>query len=203
MVLERTPKKQTKEKIMTAGWKLFLTQGYEETTISQILEASDTSRSAFYHHFNGKEDLLFTLAYSYDVDYDSWYEHCDPKLHAADKLIEFNKFVMTNLENSPYVDLFPALYGLQVSTTSTRHILNQDRHYYKIMRTIIKEGQDRKELAAAFSYATLTDIISNMQIGLTYSWCLQQKRFSLLDYSEKILTPFLESLRQTCEFSNG
>lgn len=197
--MERTPKTQTKEKIMIASWKLFLTQGYEETTISQILEASATSRSAFYHHFNGKEDLLFTLAYSYDVGYDSWYENCDPKLHTVDKLLQFNNFVMTSLENSPYIDLFPSLYGLQVSTASTRHILNQDRHYYKIMRAIIKEGQALHEIDDTLSYAALTDIITSMQIGLTYSWCLQKQRFSLPDYGQKILTPFLESLRSDRE----
>lgn len=197
--MERTPKKQTKKKIMTAGWKLFLTQGYENTTISQILEASDTSRSAFYHHFNGKEDLLFTLAYSYDADYDTWYETCNSTLHSVDKLIQFNQFVMINLENSPYAELFAPLYGLQVPTSSTRHILNQDRHYYKILRTLIKEGQECHEIDNALSYAALTDIITNMQIGLTYSWCLQRQSFSLLDYGQKILNPFLESLRTNRE----
>ena len=111
-----TNTQKTNKKIMTAGWKLFLTQGYENTTISQILEASDTSRSAFYHHFNGKEDLLFTLAYSYDADYDTWYETCNPTLHSVDKLIQFNQLVMINLENSPYTELFAPLYGLQVTT---------------------------------------------------------------------------------------
>lgn len=46
------------------------------------------------------------------------------------------------------------------------------------------------------SYAELTDIIANMQIGLTYSWCLQQQRFSLIDYGQRLLNPFLETLRK-------
>ena len=65
-------KKKTKEKIMSAAWELFQDNGYEETTISQIIAKSGTSRSVFYHHFHGKEELLFTVAYTYDNDYDIW-----------------------------------------------------------------------------------------------------------------------------------
>ena len=193
--MEMSQKKRTKDKIMTAAWKLFLSQGYEETTISQIIDASATSRSAFYHHFHGKEDLLFAIAYTYDTSYDLWYHKCNRELHGIDKLIQFNKFVMTNLEDSSYADLYPSIYGLQVMTSAPRHILDQDRRYYKILRVLIKEGQEKGEIDTTHSYAELADIIANMQIGLTYSWCLQQQRFSLIDYGQRLLNPFLETLR--------
>lgn len=193
--LEMPQKKRTKDKIMTAAWELFLSHGYEETTISQIINASNTSRSAFYHHFHGKEDLLFAIAYTYDTSYDLWYAKCNLSLHTIDQLIQFNKFVITNLEDSSYADLYPSIYGLQVMTSVSRHILNQDRHYYKILRTLIKKGQEKGEIDATHSYAELTDMIANMQIGLTYSWCLQQRRFSLIDYGQRLLNPFLETLR--------
>ena len=62
-------KRHAKQDIMDAAWKLFTEQGYDETTISQIIELSGKSRSTFYHHFRGKDELLFSLAYSYDSDY--------------------------------------------------------------------------------------------------------------------------------------
>lgn len=190
-----TVKKKAKDKIMEASWELFLTQGYEETTISQIIEKSGTSRSAFYHHFHGKEELLFSVAYIYDSDYDLWLQQCDPALHAADKLLSFSDFVFQAVENSPYCSLYPSLYGLQVTTGGVRHILNPDRLYYKILRTILKDGLKSGELHSVHSYAELTDIIASMQIGLTYNWCLQQFRYSLLQYGRYLLTPFIESLR--------
>ena len=64
--------RHAKQDIMDAAWKLFTEQGYDETTIAQIIELSGNSRSTFYHHFRGKDELLFSLAYSYDSDYDSW-----------------------------------------------------------------------------------------------------------------------------------
>ena len=47
-------KRHAKQDIMDAAWKLFTEQGYDETTISQIIELSGKSRSTFYHHFAEK-----------------------------------------------------------------------------------------------------------------------------------------------------
>ena len=80
-------KRHAKQDIMDAAWKLFTEQGYDETTIAQIIELSGNSRSTFYHHFRGKDELLFSLAYSYDSDYDSWLQTCDRTLPAADLLL--------------------------------------------------------------------------------------------------------------------
>ena len=180
---------------MDAGLELFLTKGYDETTISEILEHSGTSRSAFYNHFNGKEDLLFSVAYLYDNDYDEWLEKCDDSLHTIDKLILFNQFVAELLETSKYRELYPSLYSLQVTTSTTRHILNPDRKYYQILRDIIKNGQELGEVITTSSYTELTDLITSFQIGMTYNWCLQKHQYSLKDYSTRLLNPFLEALR--------
>lgn len=153
-------KRHAKQDIMDAAWKLFTEQGYDETTIAQIIELSGNSRSTFYHHFRGKDELLFSLAYSYDSDYDSWLQTCDRTLPAADLLLAFNHFVLNNLEHSPYMDLFASLYGLQVATTGTRHILNPDRNYYKILRKILFDGIKCGELKSDYSYVELSQMIT-------------------------------------------
>jgi AcrR family transcriptional regulator len=38
--------------------RLFLSQGYEKTTINDVISATGLSKGAFYHHFRSKEDLL-------------------------------------------------------------------------------------------------------------------------------------------------
>ena len=39
--------KKTKSKIVSAAWKLFYEQGYEDTTIEEIIEESGTSKGSF------------------------------------------------------------------------------------------------------------------------------------------------------------
>ena len=53
--------KNTKGKIVSAAWQLFYKQGYDNTTVEEIVEASGTSRGSFYHYFDGKDALLGLL----------------------------------------------------------------------------------------------------------------------------------------------
>src|ERR1700744_3988688 len=41
---------------------LFLSKGYEKTTINDVIAATGLSKGAFYHHFAAKEDLLEAIA---------------------------------------------------------------------------------------------------------------------------------------------
>ena len=61
--MPRKNTRNTKGKIISAAWKLFYENGYEGTTIEDIIFASGTSRGSFYHYFDGKDALLGTLAY--------------------------------------------------------------------------------------------------------------------------------------------
>ena len=54
--------RNTKSKIIAAAWKLFYEQGYEETTLEEIILESGTSKGSFYHYFDGKDALLESLS---------------------------------------------------------------------------------------------------------------------------------------------
>ena len=56
----------TKKKIVSAAWKLFYEQGYDDTTVDDIVLESGTSKGSFYHYFSGKDALLSSLSYLFD-----------------------------------------------------------------------------------------------------------------------------------------
>ena len=64
--MSRKRTKNTKGKIISAAWKLFYDQGYDETTIDEIIAESGTSKGSFYHYFEGKDALLGSLSYLFD-----------------------------------------------------------------------------------------------------------------------------------------
>ena len=68
--MPRKNTRNTRGRIISAAWKLFYENGYEETTIEDILFESGTSRGSFYHYFEGKDALLGTLAYVFDEKYE-------------------------------------------------------------------------------------------------------------------------------------
>jgi len=47
-----------REELIDCAQRLFLAQGYEKTTINEVIAATGLSKGAFYHHFRSKEDLL-------------------------------------------------------------------------------------------------------------------------------------------------
>jgi AcrR family transcriptional regulator len=47
-----------REELIDCAQRLFLAQGYERTTINEVIAATGLSKGAFYHHFRSKEDLL-------------------------------------------------------------------------------------------------------------------------------------------------
>ena len=54
-----------KQELLVTAMRLFATQGYEQTSISQIIAALNISKGAFYHHYSSKEDLVEALAAMY------------------------------------------------------------------------------------------------------------------------------------------
>jgi AcrR family transcriptional regulator len=48
--------------LIDCAQRLFLTRGYERTTINDVIAAAGLSKGAFYHHFRAKEDLLEAIA---------------------------------------------------------------------------------------------------------------------------------------------
>jgi len=57
-VRSSNPENKTKEAIVSAALKLFLTNGYEGTSVRMILNEADVVTGSFYHFFKTKEDLF-------------------------------------------------------------------------------------------------------------------------------------------------
>ena len=51
-----------KQEVLECAMRLFATQGYEQTSINQIIAELGISKGAFYHHYESKEDLIEALA---------------------------------------------------------------------------------------------------------------------------------------------
>jgi AcrR family transcriptional regulator len=53
--------KSTREQILDVALDLFVSQGFENTSLREIAEQMGFSKAALYYHFNSKEDLLMAL----------------------------------------------------------------------------------------------------------------------------------------------
>ena len=56
--LRARKRRETRRRLAETGLRLFLENGYEETTLDAIAEAAGVSRRTVFHYFDQKEDIL-------------------------------------------------------------------------------------------------------------------------------------------------
>lgn len=125
--------RNTRRKIVTTAWKLFYEQGYDSTTVDQIISESGTSKGSFYHYFNGKDALLSSLSSLFDDKYEELMKEIDPEMNSFDKLLLLNRELFQVIESTVSVDLMSRMYATQLTTTGEKHLLDQGRTYYKLL----------------------------------------------------------------------
>ena len=183
--------RNTKGRIISAAWKLFYEQGYDHTTVDEIVEESGTSKGSFYHYFGGKDALLSSLSFIFDEKYEELKSQLDENHTSIEKLLFLNHELFLMIENSISVDLLARLFSSQLITRGERHLLDQDRTYYKLLRKIIQEGQQKNQLRSDLSVNEIIKTYAMLERGLMYDWCLCNGDYSLSQYSESVLSTML------------
>ena len=192
------PKKNgrnTKGRIISAAWKLFYEQGYENTTVEDIVFESETSKGSFYHYFEGMDALLGTLAYVFDEKYEELMAVMDPELGAMEKLIYLNHELFAMIDGGISMDLLARLLSTQLLARGEKHLLDRNRTYFKLLRQIITEGQKTGQLRGDFTVNEIVKAYALWERALMYDWCLAGGEYSLVAYTDSVTPMFLESYR--------
>ena len=188
--------RNTRSRIVNAAWKLFYEQGYENTTVEEIIEVSHTSKGSFYHYFDGKDALLGTLSSLFDEKYQELSLCLEDKGSAMEKLLFLNRELFGMIENRVSVELLARLLSTQLVTNGEKHLLDRNRTYYKLLRKIIGEGVEAKELNPRLSVSEMVKLYAISERALMYDWCLCGGEYSLKQYSASVLPSFLSSLQE-------
>lgn len=191
--MKKKNSKNTKGKIVSAAWQLFYEQGYDNTTVEEIVEASSTSRGSFYHYFDGKAALLSSLSYLFDEKYDELAESMNPDLSPIEKLNLMNQELFLMIDNTVSVDLLSQLFATQLITNGERHMMSPNRTYYKLLRQVISEGKQNGTFREEFSVNDIAKAYAMFERGLMYDWCISGGSYSLCQYSQSVLPLFLNS----------
>ena len=190
------PKKNTrntKSKIVSAAWKLFYEQGYEDTTVEDIIFESETSKGTFYHYFEGKDALLSSLSYLFDERYKELEDELEAVSGSFEKLMFLNRELFDYIENNVSLDLLARLYSSQLITKGEKHLLDHNRVYYKLLRRIVSEGQAKGELTGEVTANEVVKTYALCERALLYDWCICNGEYSLKSYAETKMPMFLKA----------
>ena len=187
--------RNTKGRIIEAAWRLFYRQGYDDTTVEEIIEESGTSRGSFYHYFEGKDSLLSTVSYLFDQKYEELSQTMDPDQDRFEQLMYLNRELFAMIENSVSLDLLARLYSSQLITRGDKHLLDHNRTYYKLLRQIVLQGQERGELRSDVTVNEMVRVYALCERALIYDWCLSEGDYSLLQYGSVMMPRFFRDFR--------
>ena len=187
--------KNTKGKIVSAAWKLFYEQGYDETTVEEIIDESGTSKGSFYHYFEGKDSLLGTLSFLFDEKYEELKPHIPDTMNSVDALLFLNKELFAMIEDSIAINLLSGLLSTQLVTKGEKHLLDRSRVYYKLLRQIVTQGQQKGEITCDLSVGEVVKMYAMAERSLMYDWCLCNGEYSLSSYARNAMPIFLSGIR--------
>ena len=193
--MPRKNARNTKGRIIAAAWKLFYEQGYEDTTIEDIVFESETSKGSFYHYFDGKDALLGTLSNVFDEKYESLIPSLSPEQDAIEKLAYLNHELFAMIDGGISLDLLARLLSTQLLTRGEKHLLDRNRTYFKLLRSIIASGQEAGQLRRDFTVNEIVKAYALWERALLYDWCLCGGEYSLVAYTDTMTPTFLESWR--------
>lgn len=188
--------RNTRSRIVSAAWKLFYEQGYDDTTVEEIVEESGTSKGSFYHYFSGKDALLSSLSDLFDDKYQELIPTLEEDMDSFDKLMYLNQELFLMIDNSVSLDLVARMYSSQLVTAGEKHLMDHNRVYYKLLRQIVSEGQKKGELR---DDATVNEIVKAYALcerALIYDWCISNGDYSLSQYAKTMMPVFLGNFRQ-------
>ncbi len=190
------PKKanSTKLKIINAAWKLFYEQGYDDTTVDEIIAESGTSKGSFYHHFPSKDSLLGSLSYIFDEKYKELEVNLSESQTCFEKLLYLNHEIFTMIENKVDIHLLSGLLSTQLTTKGEKNLLDYTRYYYRLIRRIVEEGKAKGEIKTEVSVSEIVKLYSMCERALMYDWCICDGEYSLTSYAKNVLPMLFDDM---------
>lgn len=186
--------RNTKSKIVSAAWKLFYEQGYDATTVEDIIRESETSKGSFYHYFDSKDALLGSLAYLFDEKYEELEGELNESLSTVEALLFLNRQLFEMVENRIDLELIKRLYSTQLTTRTEKQLLDHNRVYYRLLRKLVLSGQQKGDITKAQSVNDIVKYYAFCERAVIYDWCLCNGDYSLSDSAAKLMPFFLKHI---------
>ena len=189
-----------KDRIHHESLKLFSTKGYLNTSISDIMQAADTSKGGFYNHFDSKEDLFFeVLAIAQGI----WREKVlfgldeieSPKAKIRKILVNYRDRYLKDDFNFPGGCIF-VTFSVELDDQRPdlmKEVADGFMGLKRLLKNLLEEGKELGELRAEVNPDRATEMIFSGMIGSSVLFGVDKSSDSL-DKSINALILYLDGL---------
>jgi len=158
-----------RDRIVETALLLFENQGYEATTVAEIVRRADIAYGTFFNHFPSKLHLLREVA---DHSLRDLFENVEeirkqPGDFADHVVLLFERSAERSLEKGPQIrELLAAMMALAFPETAG----SDDRRIRQAFARLLEDGADRGELREDVDPETLLEVVVGAWYSMFFSW---------------------------------
>lgn len=155
------------QRLVTVATRLFAAQGYDATSVQEIVEAAGVTKGALYHHFTSKDDLLYEVYHRVLADQMRRLEEIayGPGDAAQRLTAVVADVIATSIANLDELTVFFRSLHL-LPEEQQRTVRAERRRYHQRVRRLVEEGQRSgvltrdvpADLAVHFVYGAINQI---------------------------------------------
>jgi len=145
--------KETLERIINASLKLFKERGFDNTSMQDIVTASEMSKGAIFYHFKSKEEIFdAALERDFALAKERFYQ----LLAELDGRTAKEKMEFLLRANFADVEMSSAIFGLVFVASASPHLVltnmrNNLKEVAPIIAALIQEGKSDGSISTEFS----------------------------------------------------
>jgi TetR/AcrR family transcriptional repressor of nem operon len=160
----------TKQRLIQAGLKLLLEQGYNDLGIQELLAATGTPKGSFYHHFKDKEDFALQVLDAYMTQVHLGLDAClkDETLEPLNRVRHFFEMTMRSYEQEGYLGCLIGGLGQElsgISETFRRKIEECFSAIAERMAACLAEAQKAGDIPCDCDVRHMADLLVNCWEG--------------------------------------
>lgn len=182
-------------RLLAAATRLFADQGYDRTSVQEIVEAAGVTKGALYHYFGSKDDLLHEI---YGRLLRLQQERLDAVADAGGPVEERVRnaaadVVVTTIDNlDDAMIFFRSMH--QLAPGKQKQVRAERRRYHERFRALIEEGQR----SGVFTARTPADLVVDYHFGSVHhlgSWYRPEGPLSPQQVADHLAALLLRALR--------
>lgn len=174
----------TKQRLIDAGLRMLLEQGYNNLGIQALLDATDTPKGSFYHHFSDKEDFALQVVDAYMTEVHAGLDACllDQTLPPLARIRRFFDLTQEKYRQEGYLGCLMGGLGQELSGVNEVFRRKIDWCLSSIaerMAKCLSEAQQRGDVPAICEVQGLADLLVNCWEGAALRSRLRRNPASL------------------------
>ena len=180
---------KSKNRIMDAALQVFVSKGYSDTRMDDIVDMSGLSKGAIYHHYKSKKDLFISLIEHWEnFSFPNIFDKDLDKISSADALRAIVNDIVITFKKNKHVFLAELeFWSLANHDEDVR--LKTKSLYVKLLnlfKNIIKKGIDRGEFKNIDKNIGALSIMTSIQ-GVIWFSIFEESKLSAEIYLNEVI----------------